>query len=221
MVANHESPKDLHPEQIVRVQEEERRHIARELHDEIGQLLTAAVLNLQFFGAEPVPPDARDEVVVELKQALARVRDLSLNLRPPLLDEAGLGPALRWYVERQSAAGRIPVTLVFEDGSRAAGDIEITAFRIVQEATTNALKHARAERIEVRAAFSGERLVIEVSDDGRGFDVAAALSAAVDGASLGVLALAERARLVGGECRIASTPGQGTRVRAELPIRMR
>ena len=206
----------LLPEQIVRVQEEERRHIARELHDEIGQVLTAAILNLEFHGTEPVPPDARAEVVGDLRRVLARVRDLSLNLSPPLLDEAGLDPALRWYAERQSAAGRLPVSVRVAGCERASREVEITAFRIVQEAVTNALRHADASAIEIVVECDAE-LVVEVRDDGRGFDVARTLEASRNGASLGLAGICERAHLVGGQCDIASGP-HGTSIRARLPL---
>ena len=206
----------LLPEQIVRVQEEERRHIARELHDEIGQVLTAAILNLEFHGDQPVPPDARAEVVGDLRRVLARVRDLSLNLSPPLIDEAGLEPALRWYAERQSSAGRLPVTVRVVGCQRASREVEITAFRIVQEAVTNALRHADASAIEIVVECDGE-LMIDVRDDGRGFDVTRTLEASRKGASLGLAGLCERATLVGGRCDIRSG-ADGTSIRARLPL---
>ena len=204
---------------VVRAQEEERLRISRELHDEIGQVLTACVMNLEFGadGADAV--QLQQEVLRDLRHALRQLRQLSLELRPPLLDEGGLEAALRWLLERMLTPRRIVHQLSI-DGlhERLPPALEITAYRIVQEALTNVVRHAEAQHVQVELRVAGDELTLRVSDDGRGFDVSAVRRRSRDGDSVGVLNLSERAVLVGGQCEIVSTPGAGCVVLAWLPL---
>ena len=202
--------------------EDERRMIARELHDELGQSLTAVVLALHF-----VVRDARDgRHAGRMQQTLAlaeslidRVRAMSLNLRPPLLDELGLMPALRGYLEGQMQQSGLRIETDFGEADvRVAPELEIGAFRIVQECLTNAVRHAGAERVSVKMLPDGDHLVIEVGDDGHGFDVGQTLERAVQGHHLGLLGMQERITLLGGQMQILSSPGNGTRMSARLPL---
>jgi len=207
---------------LLAAQESERRTIARELHDEIGQALTAVSVNLQNLQGAPDAPD-RGEVLEEsmaiTQQTLRQVRDLSLDLRPSLLDDLGLGAALRWYLDRQGA--RLGLTIEMVDDLRDVrypAPVETTCFRVAQEAVTNIVRHANAQAVRVQLRRKGPELELVVQDDGAGFDVSAARNRASRGHSMGLLGMEERATLIGGQVVIASSPGSGTTVTAHFPI---
>ena len=206
-------------------QETERRAIARELHDEVGQALTATRINLrdlqQQAGDGPLAPRlaASEEVVAEL---LAKVRQMSLDLHPSVLDDLGLGPALRWCVRTRTVGSALKVTLDLPEQLPRLDDMaEITLFRVFQETLSNVIKHAGATHLQVHLEYTGERLVMSAKDDGHGFDAAAARLRALSGKSLGLLGMQERARLAGGELILESSPGQGAEVRVSLPAHAR
>jgi signal transduction histidine kinase len=209
-------------QRMVEVQEAERRLIARELHDEIGQTLTAVKINLQALQRSANVAENRailEESVSVVERALQQVRNLSLDLRPSLLDDLGLVPALRWYVDRQ--AQRAGFTIVFTADSleaRLSPELEIACFRLAQEALTNVARHARAKRVLVELHKRDTELELTIRDDGVGFDVQSALERALRGASLGLLGMDERVSLVGGQMRIESVPMQGTEIHARFPL---
>jgi PAS domain S-box-containing protein len=202
---------------LLSAQEDERRRLAHELHDELGQTLTALKLSLQSSQRDR-PADPRLDSAIGIAAAgLNQTRDLSLRLRPPLLDDLGLLPALRWLVDR---SGGGPEVRLETDGdeTRLAIETETAAFRIAQEALTNALRHAEASVIAIDVRRDSGALVVAVQDDGRGFDFAATRARVVQaGTSLGLLGLAERAELAGGVLAVDSTPGRGTRVTVRFP----
>jgi PAS domain S-box-containing protein len=207
---------------LLEVQETERRHIARELHDEIGQSLTALKINLQAAqqatNDEKVLPICAD-MIGSVDHLLAQVRNLSLDLRPSMLDDLGLVEALRWYADRQSQRAGIPVLFYHEGRVSAVPPEAATAcFRIAQEALTNTLRHANASRIDIRLGLRGEELELVVTDDGQGFDVDAMRMRAAQGGSLGLLGMFERAELIGGRLSIDSRPGGGATVRLNLSL---
>jgi signal transduction histidine kinase len=203
--------------------EHERRALAHELHDELGQALTALKLRLQLGArvADGAGSDATDAIAI-VDNLIARVRKISVDLRPPLLDEVGLVPALRAYLHAQSAVSGVSMDL--EDGAGAAEgprlppDLEIACFRVAQESITNVLRHAAAHKLTVRIARRPESIRLAVHDDGRGFNTAATLDAAAAGGHLGIVGMRERARAFGGKFRLDSQPGKGTTVEIELPI---
>jgi GAF domain-containing protein len=207
---------------LLEVQEAERRHIARELHDEMGQALTAVKINLQMLrrAAERGPAAGRlDDSLGMVDRILQGVRRLSLDLRPSLLDDLGLGAAVRWYVTGQAqraglaaevVAGSLPTDL--------PPALTTTCFRIVQEAVTNVVRHAQARHLTVSLTLGPAALELTVVDDGVGFDVAVARRRALDGGSLGLLGIEERAELAGGRSAIESAPRQGATVRVTLPL---
>lgn len=200
-------------ERLDAAKEEERRFVAGELHDELGQLLTVVKLRLQI--AEPSGgPDTLDLV----DQAIDRIRKISRDLRPPLLDEVGLMPALRAHVEAQSALSGVQIELAADEAAaqRLPPALEIVCFRIVQESLTNALRHAAPSRIQVRADRHPSAVELEIADDGRGFDTSAL--AQMSARHLGIIGMQERVRARGGSFRISSAPGSGTRIVVELPI---
>ena len=195
----------------VLLEESERRNLARELHDEIGQTLTGLKLRLE---AGQVT-EARGLV----EELMSSVRNLSLDLRPAMLDDLGLLPALLWLFERYTA--QTGVKIAFEhDGldGRFAAETETAAFRIVQEALTNVARHAAAPQAVVRVWTNGRTLGVQIDDAGKGFDPARALGAARSG---GLSGMRERAAALGGQLTLESRPGQGARVMAELPLSSR
>jgi signal transduction histidine kinase len=207
--------------QLLNVQETERRRIARELHDEVGQALTAVRINLQLL--EPgVPPAAGrvEETLEILDRALQDVRRLALDLRPSLLDDLGLVPALQWFVRaRTEGAGLVGAVVAELGGVLVPPDLATTCFRVVQEAVTNVIRHAAATHVWVELRHRDSRLEVTIRDDGRGFDVATAHRLARGGRSLGLLSLAERVELAGGRSTIESAPAAGTTVRAWFPLK--
>ena len=208
---------------LVEVQETERRHLARELHDEIGQALTAAEMNLQALlqspGTDALAPRLKESLQV-VERVQEQVHDLSLNLRPSMLDDLGLEPALRWYTERQAALAGLQAEVRADPlEQRLDPMIETECFRVAQEALTNVVKHAKARTVTVELTRNDEQLHLSVRDDGVGFDVASLREQAVRGASLGLLSMEERATLAGGGLQYHATPGQGTEVHAWFPLK--
>ncbi len=205
---------------LVGAQEDERRRIARALHDETGQDLTVAMMNLQVLRNGRVDGAARsliDDSLNLIEQTLRRVRNLSLELRPSLLDDLGLVAALRWYVDRQARRAGFDGLLVVEPAViLAPAEIETTCYRVVQEALTNVARHARASRVRVELTERAGELSLVIKDNGVGFDVGEARRDARAGTSLGLLSMEERVVLVDGVLEIDSGPGSGTVLRARF-----
>jgi signal transduction histidine kinase len=208
---------------LVETQETERRRIARELHDEIGQTLTVAQLNLQALLPQVNQPSWQPRLRASLEaveRVLEQVHDISLNLRPSMLDDLGLVPALRWYTNRQAALVGLRVEFLASPlPRRLEAGIETECFRIAQEALTNVVRHAQAKAVTVELQQGEGQLQLRVQDDGIGFAVGASQEKATRGASLGLLSMEERAALAGGRLVIKSTPNQGTTIRAWLPLK--
>lgn len=206
---------------LIEEQEQERRHFARELHDEIGQVLTSVHLNLDALRShvQPAGLPRLEESMQVVEQAIEQVRNLSLDLRPSALDLLGLGPTLRAYLNRLAAQAGIAVEFTSNLGEqRLPPTLETVCFRVVQEAFTNVLRHARAAHCWVELAVHGTEVQIGIRDDGTGFDVAAARKRALRGESFGLLSLLERVQLFGGTIAIDSTPGRGTAIRVRFPL---
>jgi len=204
---------------VLHVQELERRAIARELHDEIGQSLTAIKLMLQRHRKADGCRDTAtiDELMTVADRTLQQVRGLSLDLRPSMLDHLGLAATLRWYVDREAErAGYVVTYHVDPEGLRLDAQHETALFRIAQEALTNVARHANATRVDVVLTSNGRETELSIRDDGRGFDIAAARERGRRGESLGLLGMDERAVLAGGTLKIQSGPS-GTEVRAVVP----
>jgi signal transduction histidine kinase len=207
---------------VLQVQELERRRVAVELHDELGQSLTAIKINLQLSARLKDAPlvELNQENIRIVEDALQQVRRLATNLRPSMLDDLGLAPALKWIAEQN--AGRAGFEVNFRHvraQSRLAPDIETACFRIVQEALTNISRHAHATRVEISLSRAGEQMQLSVQDNGNGFDTAAMQQRAMLGGSLGVLGMQERANLIGGQLTIQSEAGKGSTVQLSCPWR--
>jgi signal transduction histidine kinase len=209
---------------VITAQEEERRHIARELHDEIGQALTAIKVELAYAqrciedkaGPATILQDARTIT----DGALHQVRDLSYLLHPAALDEFGLVPAVDSYLKAFAKRHNVVTVLIHDRMDvRLAPEIEAAAYRIIQEALTNVARHADAKTCRVHIARIDDRLRLRIEDDGRGFDTHVA--AAVSRTGVGLIGIRERASHLAGSVDVESTCGRGTSLMVELPARVR
>jgi signal transduction histidine kinase len=206
---------------LLTAEETERRRIARVLHEDVGQLLTAVRLNLQRLispdrGTED--PVVRDSIGL-IDETVTRVRELSGELRPALLDDLGLGEAVEWYANRQ--AGRAGYSVVVEQGlgkGRLPEPVETAGFRIVQQALTNIARHAQAKKVQIVLRQDSRSVELAVIDDGIGFDVGDARMRAHAGESLGLVHMMELAYMAGGIIVMTSAKGSGSTVRASFPL---
>jgi len=210
-----------YPRQLIEAQEAERQSIARELHDQIGQVLTAIHLNLQAVWETSESTEARaliDEGVAIVDEALGQVRNLSFELRPSLLDDLGLATALRWYTDRFTQRTGIRSTTTInlpEPPARLTRELETACFRIVQEALTNVVRHARAKKVAVRLQKRNGEIRLTVKDDGNGFD-AYSQNLAPFTTHVGLRGMRERALALGGRLDVRSS-SRGTRISASFP----
>lgn len=202
--------------------EDERKRIARELHDEMGQALTATKINLQILARTELSEknthrlgDAIDLV----ERMIGHVRALSLDLRPPLMEELGLLPALQAYIAPVATKAGLEFHLVTDDPlPRLPPQLEIVVFRIVQELTTNCIRHSGASRLTISIHVDTDRVRVEGRDDGKGFDVHEVMKRAGQGKHVGLLGMIERARGLEGEVEIETAVGKGATVRVQLPL---
>jgi signal transduction histidine kinase len=205
------------------VTEDERQRLACELHDQVGQNLTALGINLSIVRTQ-IPAEMAPRVSSRLEDSLAlveetaeRIRDLMADLRPPVLDDYGLLAALRWHGEQFARRTDITVDVIGEEPApRLPAHVEEALFRIAQEALTNVAKHSGAEHATVKVDMDSQTLRLVVTDHGIGFE-SAQLDASMVSQGWGLLSMTERAEAVGGRCQIKSGPGQGTRVIVEVP----
>lgn len=210
-------------ERVISAQEDERKRIARELHDETGQSLTSIALGLQALEqvkrSEEITPRAA-ELRALVARTLEEVHLLARGLRPSILDDLGLVAALERYVKGYEAATRLRIDFYAHglDGCRPPPQIEIALYRIMQEALTNVVKHARARNVSVLLEYRGQVVVAVVEDDGQGFDVDATRHSREDGKGLGMIGMEERVSLLGGTVTVESKPGMGTTVVVEIPL---
>jgi signal transduction histidine kinase len=210
---------------IVQAQEDERARIARELHDQLGQAATALMLDLEML-RDSLGPDDKDldvrlaEDVAIATGMLVEIKTLSLDLRPAILDDLGLEPALRWYIDRFTERTVVPVSLtvegIGEKYQRLPQDIETVAFRCLQEALTNVARHAQAKHVEVTVSRRDDLFCLTATDDGVGFGMEPLVKRNV--ISIGLDGMKERVALVGGACQIHSQPGEGTKIIIEIPL---
>ena len=210
---------------LLQLQDDERRRIARELHDSAGQLLVALDLNLSSLGQ--LCRDLTPSAGRTLEESLGLVRELSKELRtishllhPPLLDESGLPSALRWYVDGFAERSKIPVKLeLSSELGRLSPEVETTVFRIVQESLTNVHRHSGSRTAAIKILRAGDQLVVEVRDEGNGMPVQVYRSlSGPDTPGVGIQGMRERVRQMGGRLDIRSGSA-GTTLCATLPVR--
>lgn len=206
--------------ELLAAQENERRHLARELHDELGQTLTALRLSIEM---SERPSAASAEAVREstalVDSVLQKVRALSLNLRPAMLDDLGLAAALDWHVTRQAELTGATIHLDVEPlQPRPDPLIETVCFRVIQEALTNVARHAQAHDVWVTVRKDNDGVAITIRDDGKGFVVSDVQHRSAQDTSFGLLGMQERISLVGGAFTLDSMPGHGTTIHAWVPL---
>src|SRR6267154_199030 len=203
---------------LVEIQETERSEIARELHNEIGQLLTGLKLliaaGMQRESLEVPDPD-QEEMAAIVAELIGRLRDIPMTLRPPMLDEIGLLPTLQWHFGRYTARTRVRVRHQQDiESARFPAAVEIAAFRIIQEALTNVARHAAVEEVEVEVRADRDYLTLRIEDRGQGFNPRTASTVG----SAGIIGIQERARLVGGHLTLESAMTAGTRIAVVFPL---
>jgi len=202
---------------LLSVQEEERRTIAKELHDQIGQSLTALKLMLNQVSHSPPEKNAQtlEEAQAILSELIQQVRDISLKLRPSMLDDLGLLPTLLWHFERYTAQTGIAVHFDQQNLEKNFNaEINTGVFRIIQEALTNVARYAGVHDVQVKVRSNDSSISLAVKDHGRGYDPIMLQP----GSSTGISGMHERAQLLGGRLVIKSSPGSGTEVTAEIPL---
>ena len=208
-------------ERIISAQEEERKRVARELHDETGQALTAVMMEVsKTMDTLPSNLEKTKAQMASVRtvtgEALANVRKLIFDLRPEVLDDLGLVPALRSYVKTRLTSGGIKATFNYRGGKqRLPSQVEILLFRVVQEAVTNIMRHSQATVAQVNLEVSNSKATVIIEDNGKGFDTKRAFSQAD---AWGLRGMQERVGLLGGTLFIDSAPGKGTIIHVEIPI---
>jgi len=218
-----QAAQDLHglTRRLVQAEEAERRRLARELHDRVGQSLSALNINLDIISrdSQALPPALRQRLEDSLglvDGTLQSIESVMADLRPPLLDEYGLAAALGWHSEEWTRRTGVQVTVTDRTPDAAKGarpEAAVALFRIAQEALNNVLKHAQAKSVRIDVSATDEELVLDVHDDGRGFDPRAARRG-----RWGMTTMRERAEAAGGQLHVDATPGQGTRIHARVPL---
>ena len=206
---------------VLSIQEEERRSISRELHDDIGQSLTALKIGLHRLVQRISDHDRvlLTECLDTADNTLDKLRDLSHELRPPQLDQLGLEGALEWLVGRQRSTTGLDFKCEFAGlNARLPAEIESVCYRITQEALSNATRHASAKQIRIRVELSDRLLTLAIRDDGVGFDMNTAQKKALKTGSLGLISMEERAQLAGGRLKMRTVPGGGTTVQATFAL---
>jgi PAS domain S-box-containing protein len=210
---------------LVAAQEEERKRIAQELHDELGQALTAISLDLGSI-EKALPPEAPPEIRERLIDARSladevdeRISELALDLRPSLLDDLGLLPTLQWYLNRYSQRTGIEVSMDFRGlENRLPNEVETTLYRVIQEALTNIARHAQAGTVRLSLERSAAAVIASIQDDGQGFDIEEAQSSVASPGGVGLLGIKDRVSTLGGRVEFHSKPGQGTRIDTVIPL---
>lgn len=207
------------------VQEAERKQLARELHDEMGQALTAISINLATI-AQELPPNCAKPMLERLNeskmltdQTLEQIRELSFRLRPAMLDDLGLVPTLRWYLKRYEKRVNLAVSLEVSGlNERLPVEIETALYRISQEALTNVTRHAQANQVQLTIQRYKTGVSFEIKDDGCGFDLEQVFGQEAPTSGTGLLGMRERIVLLGGVFKVNSAPGAGTQVLIEIPL---
>ena len=208
---------------LVAAQELERRRIARDLHDVVGQALTAVKLSLEHLRQDPgitkTDAELRRSIAI-VDQAMRELRDIAFDIRPAILDDLGLVTAARWFLSRQARIVGYRASFRADNLTRGIGvEVEAVCFRTLQEALTNVARHARATRVQVELRQTDDELMLVVEDDGVGFDPRHARRGGARHPTLGFIGASERIALVGGSLEVSSRLGEGTCLRAHFPRR--
>lgn len=213
-------------ERAIHAQEEERIRIARSLHDDTAQMISMLIINLERI-QEMISPDD-SELLRQVNEShqtatllLEDLRKVIWDLRPSILDDLGLAPAIRWYAQTNLKERGVQVEMKGGIGAmRLPSHLETMLFRILQEAVSNILRHANASKVIINLRPKDEQVVLEIQDNGRGFDVQKATGEALTRKQFGLLGMQERVSLVNGTLKVDSIPGEGTTLRVDVPLRI-
>jgi len=207
--------------QILQAQEEERHRLAHDLHDEAAQALTSLLVHLRLLERAHTPEEAQQrvqELRILTAQALEEVRRVALDLRPTILDDLGLGPALAWRVDECNKLDGMHATITIRGlEQRLPREVELVFYRVGQEALSNVVRHAQAHQVTVHLEQVDGQVTLEINDDGQGFDPATVRSN--DGQGFGLLGMCERMGMIDGQLKVESVLGRGTRVLAYAPVK--
>jgi signal transduction histidine kinase len=196
---------------VISAQEDERKRLARELHDETCQTITALKMKLD--------PAGQPEALAMADRSLDELHRIIYDLRPSILDDLGLIAAIRWMAQRNLGPHGVQARCEFDEvPDHLPPEIEIAVFRAVQEAVSNVVRHAKADKVLIEIAASKDGLEIDVEDDGEGFDPEEVGGPSASGRGLGILGMHERMELIGGTASVTSSPGNGTRVTLRVPL---
>jgi signal transduction histidine kinase len=199
---------------MLETQEETARRFSRELHDEFGQTLSALEANLVALRNSRWNSDRLEDAVALVKEAIGNAREMSQLLRPSILDDFGLDPSLRWYVERYSQRTGVKVQFESNFSARLKDEVETHLFRIAQESLTNVSRHSNATRVRIDLASDGNHIRLTLSDNGQGFD------GIEPRGGLGLPGMRTRAQSVGGKLSVVGKPGQGVTIKVEVPLEL-
>lgn len=221
-----ENAQRLHqlPRQILQAQEAERHRLARDLHDEAAQALTSLLVHLRLLERAHSPEEAQkrvQELRVLTAQALEEVRRVALDLRPTILDDLGLGPALAWRVDELKKVDGMHATIKVEGlTERLPREVELVFYRVGQEALSNVARHAEAHHVSVNLQLNDGQLQLAIQDDGQGFAVASIGNGddPIDRHGFGLVGMRERLAMLNGDLLIDTAPGRGTRIVASAPL---
>jgi len=212
----------LRASQIINAQEQERKRIARELHDETSQVLTSLLISLAILEESITTQEARNRIADTRKlahQTLRAIRNLSIDLRPSALDDLGLLPALRWYVKEYQQKCAIEVEFAAAGfKGRLPAEMETALYRIVQESLTNTARHANAKKVVITMREDGNTVYATIMDDGIGFDMDGLRKSTDQERGLGLAGMNERALLLDGSLTVTSSPGHGTVIEVRMPL---
>jgi signal transduction histidine kinase len=212
-------------ERVISIQERERERIARELHDETGQILTALMVNVELFRTEPEFQTAKsqerlDEISSLLSRTMEDIHNLSLDLHPKILNELGLVPAIRWYAKNHLERWGIDFNISANSlNHNLSTKEEICLFRVAQEAITNVIRHAQAQRVDIEIDIDAENVFLNIKDDGRGFNAKGVSNSQSGEVCLGLRSMEERVSFLDGQMDIRSEIGKGTEVSVNIPLR--
>jgi signal transduction histidine kinase len=202
---------------LVDVQEDERRNLAQELHDQIGQMLTGLQFSVSSLAMQ-TPVEQKTTIQATKKtvsELIAQTREISLNLRPSMLDDMGLQPTLVWHLDRYSTQTGIKVNIDYRFSNRRFNpEVETAVFRIIQEALTNVARHAQVSEVDITLELKEETIQVDIQDQGQGFD----LESVDQRFPVGITGMRERASAIGGYLNIYSRIGKGTHIQAILPL---
>lgn len=211
-------------ERAINAQEEERKRMALSLHDDTGQALSMLIIHLEQIQSRL--PTEMNELHAKLNAAhqlaactLTELRKIIAGLRPTVLDDLGLVPAIRWYARSNLEEAGVRVDVQAEDElSPLPAQLNATLFRIAQEAVNNILRHAQAQSAKITLCCTGSEICLQVEDDGKGFDLQQIQEGAIRLQRLGLLGIQERAEMVGGRVKVYSAPGRGTQLIVSMPL---